>query len=226
MRLTAALLASFTLTANAGQTPAVPTAVSGRVLAVDTGTALVSARVTLTGPNDFHAVTLTRADDGGFTFASVPAGVYRLSATKPGYVPTEFGAPGFGRAGALRVDSQPPSDIQIRLARGAAVSGRVLDPEGDPAIGQTVAATWGGDESGRGAVAIAATRTDDLGEYRLGGLQHPYLRRGLASAWTSAGLDWTTRHARAGRRTIRRRLRDATKPVADRGIRWRDAPAQ
>jgi protocatechuate 3,4-dioxygenase beta subunit len=36
--------------------------------------------------------------------------------------------------------------------------------------GSTVAAAWGGDEYGRGAVPIAATRTDDLGEYRLGGL--------------------------------------------------------
>jgi protocatechuate 3,4-dioxygenase beta subunit len=174
--LSAALLGSFTLTPNAGQMPSVPTAVSGRVLAVDTGAALVNARVTLTGPNEFHAVTLTRVDAGGFTFASVPSGVYRLSAAKPGYVPTEFGAPGFGLAGALRVDGRPLSDIQIRLARGAAVSGHVLDPEGDPAIAQTVAAAWGGDESGRGAVAIVATRTDDLGEYRLGALPGGIIR--------------------------------------------------
>lgn len=160
------LLGSFAFTFAAGQ----PATISGRIVAADTGEALVNAGVTLTGPNDFHAVTLSRSDDGGFTFAGVAAGVYRLSAAKPGYVRTEFGAPGFGAAGALRVEDRPLGDIQIRLARGAAVNGRVLDARGDRAMGQNVVAAWGGDDDGRGATAIAATRTDDLGEYRLGGL--------------------------------------------------------
>jgi protocatechuate 3,4-dioxygenase beta subunit len=166
----AALLGSPTFTVHAGQTPAVPTTISGRVFAADTSEPLVNARVTLTGPNDFHAIALTGIDDGGFTFASVPAGVYRLSAVKPGYVRAEFGASGFGVAGALPVDGRPLGDIEIRLARGAAVSGRVFDSRVEPLTGQTVTAAWGGDEYGRGATAIAATRTDDLGEYRLGGL--------------------------------------------------------
>jgi protocatechuate 3,4-dioxygenase beta subunit len=163
------LLGSYAFTVDAGQTSAVLITFSGRVVAADSGEALVNARVTLTGPNDFHAVTLSRID-GGFTFASVAVGVYRLAAAKPGYVRTEFGARGFGLAGALRVDGGSLGDLQIRVPRGAAVSGRVLDPRGDPAIGHTVAAAWGGDDNGRGAMAIAATRTDDLGEYRLGGL--------------------------------------------------------
>jgi protocatechuate 3,4-dioxygenase beta subunit len=172
-----AFLGSSTFTVHAGQTrAAVPTTVSGRVFAADTSEPLANARVTLTGPNDFHAVALTRVDDGGFRFATVPAGVYRLSAVKPGYVRAEFGASGFGVAGALRVDSRPFEDVQIRLARGAAVNGRVLDPRGDPLMGQTVTAAWGGDEDGRGATAITATRTDDLGEYRLGGLPRGAIR--------------------------------------------------
>jgi Carboxypeptidase regulatory-like domain len=146
------LLGSYALTVNAGQTSAVLVTFSGRVVAVDSGEALGNARVTLTGPNDFHAVTLSGID-GGFTFANVAAGVYRLSAAKPGYVRTEFGARGFGLAGALRVDGGPLGDLQIRVPRGAAVNGRVLDPRGDPAIGQSVTAAWGGDDDGRGAMA-------------------------------------------------------------------------
>jgi len=171
-----AFLGSSAFTAQVGQTPAVPTIVSGRVFATDTGNPLANARVTLTGPNEFHAVALTRIDDGGFAFASVPAGVYRLAAVKPGYVRAEFGASGFGAAGALRVNGRPLSDIQIRLARGGAVSGRVLDSRGDPLMGQTVTAAWGGDDDGRGATAITATRTDDLGDYRLGGLPGGMIR--------------------------------------------------
>jgi hypothetical protein len=158
--------ASFTV--HAGQA-AVSTIVSGRVFAADTGDPLVNARVTLIGPNDFRAVTLTRMDDGRFSFANVPAGAYRLVAAKPGYVRGEFGASGFGIAGTLRLDG-PLGDVQIRLARGAAISGHVFDFRGDPQMGQTVTAAWGGDDDGRGGAAIAATRTDDLGEYRLGGL--------------------------------------------------------
>jgi len=168
--LSVALLGSATFTVHAGQTSAVPTTVSGRVFAADTSEPLVNARVILTGPNDFHAVALTRIDDGGFTFASVRSGVYRLSVVKAGYVRTEFGASGFGVPGVLRVDGQPLDDIQIPLVRGAAVAGRMLDSRGDPLIGQTVTATWGGDDDGRGATPITATRTDDLGEYRLGSL--------------------------------------------------------
>jgi protocatechuate 3,4-dioxygenase beta subunit len=163
------LLGSYAFTVEARQTSAVLITFSGRVVAADSGEALVNTRVTLTGPNDFHAVTLSRTD-GGFTFASVAPGVYRLSAAKPGYVRTEFGAPGFGLAGALRVDGGPLGGLEIRVPRGAAVSGRVLDPRGDLAMGQNVTAAWGGARDGRGAIAIAATRTDDLGEYRLGGL--------------------------------------------------------
>jgi len=164
------LLGFLAFTVHAGQSPAAPTTISGRVFAADTNEPLPNARVTLTGPNDFHAVVLTRVDDGGFTFANVPPGVYRLSSAKAGYVRSEFGASGFGVSGALLVDGRPLGEIQMGLARGAAVSGRVVDVRGDPVANQTVTATWGGDDAGRGAIAIVATRTDDLGEYRLGGL--------------------------------------------------------
>jgi carboxypeptidase family protein len=185
-----ALLGAAMFTAHAAQTPAVPITISGQVFAAETGEPLVNARVMLTGPNDFRAVALTRIGDGGFTFASVPAGAYRLSAAKPGYVRGEFGAPSFGLAGALRMDGRPIGDIQIRLVRGAAIGGRVLDSRGDPQAGQTIVAAWGGDDEGRGATAIAATRTDDLGQYRLGGLPAGTIRvlvGGLPLPWVSAG---------------------------------------
>lgn len=81
------------------------------------------------------------AEDGGFTFASVPHGNLVVLARAAGYVPAEDY--GTGRRPALR------------LKRGAALRGKVTDRRGKPAPGAIVIA--GG----------VAGRTDDSGRYAL-----------------------------------------------------------
>ncbi len=59
--------------------------------------------------------------------------------------------------------------VQIRLRRGAVVSGRVVDEFGDPVLAAHVAAQIV--STGSETLTTAATAdTDDLGEYRLAGL--------------------------------------------------------
>ena len=90
MRLTlpavAALLSVITLTAQVQS----PSAEAGRITGhVVTGYAelVADATVTLLGrPNDQGLRRTTRTDStGSFSFAELPAGSYRISATKPGY---------------------------------------------------------------------------------------------------------------------------------------------
>jgi protocatechuate 3,4-dioxygenase beta subunit len=129
--------------------------VTGRVVADSTGDPIRNARVTLTpAPRTTPGVLTDR--DGRFS-VTAPAGRYNVTASKSGY------------ARSASIPAPAGEAIEIRLRRGAAISGRVLDEFGDPASGVRVAA-----QTKERAVldrSEAATGvTDDRGEYRLAGL--------------------------------------------------------
>ena len=134
--------------------------IRGRVLAAGTDAPLRSARVLATAANQAAAPAFTDAE-GRFVF-SIPAdGSSRLSVTKPGYLATVFAAP------------RTEAALDLRLPKASAIAGRITDTSGDPVIGMTVTAEIPGTtESGRRVVA--SCQTDDLGDYRLGGLEGRY----------------------------------------------------
>lgn len=131
-----------------------PVTISGRVVADETGEPIRNARIGVTPAANGPSVGLTDAD-GRFTF-SVPSGRVTISASKSGYAKAEATA----TAGA--------DAIEIRLHRGAAISGRVVDEFGDPVLASHVMAQAAG--SAANAAPVASTDTDDRGEYRLAGL--------------------------------------------------------
>src|SRR5262249_2481514 len=93
--------------------------------------------------------------EGRFSF-SFPRGSYTIAASKTGYARRDV---------AQTSDDQP---IEIRLQRGAVISGRVLDEWGDPVAGVNV--TLEPSNGSRDGRSIATATTDDRGEYRLPGL--------------------------------------------------------
>jgi protocatechuate 3,4-dioxygenase beta subunit len=131
-----------------------PRVVSGRVVSATTGDALPNARVALRVAAVGNPVVLTDAD-GRFTLAAQADRVV-LSVSKSGYGPREVAA-----------TSGAPLDIP--LARGAAVSGRVIDQYGDPVPGARVTAETRSDGPS-GSTVVASRDTDDRGEYRLSSL--------------------------------------------------------
>ena len=143
----------------------------GRVVNADSGEPLRNARVALGGISNIQPVFT--ANDGRFTFAGLPAGHYIVSARKAGYAPTTFGQ---------RRPDLPPipidleagdvfQDAELRMPRSAAISGRIIDEFGDPLeLATVVASRIVRKESFTVSVAAATAVTDDLGEYRLGGL--------------------------------------------------------
>lgn len=136
-----------------GQTPT--TAVSGRVISDQTGAPLPNVQVTVTSEGLGAPVVLTDAD-GRFSLAPV-SGSFRVVASKTGYGRTEVAPP---------VVARP---LEIRLRRGAVITGRVVDESGEPVLAARVAAE--AVERAQGTPASAATTdTDDRGEYRLAGL--------------------------------------------------------
>jgi len=161
--LATVILGAMALTARAqtarehSSTPAPQTRpISGRVIADDTGDPVVNARVTLVITGPAAPVVLTD-HDGRFT-VTAPSTRVTIVANKSGYSRHEATA------------NATDQSIDIRLSRGAAVSGRVVDEFGDPIMGARVFVEKPSTQSD-GFSGDAATTTDDRGEYRLGSLQ-------------------------------------------------------
>ncbi|HVZ23875.1 MAG TPA: carboxypeptidase-like regulatory domain-containing protein [Vicinamibacterales bacterium] len=144
-----------------GRAQTTGTVVRGRVAAADTGAPIPHARVTIT--NDARPLAPIFSDANG-QFVSPPlaaGGRYRLTVTKAGYAQESV-------AGAALQAGQP---ADVRLARSAAIVGRVIDDKGDPAIGVPVSVLVQADGGATaGVTPVVTVQTNDLGEFRAGGL--------------------------------------------------------
>jgi hypothetical protein len=135
---------------------------------------LPNARVSLGGPAGAVDPVFTDAA-GRFEFTALPAGLYTLTAEKTGYAKTRYGStrdldPPFAveLADAATVDA-----IELRLPKAAAIAGRVVDALGDPVVGAPVSVGLlqrRGSQSRLVNILRPASETNDLGEYRIGGL--------------------------------------------------------
>lgn len=137
--------------------------VSGRIVS-DTGQPMRRVIVQLQGALGPHA---TPTDlDGRYEFTNLPAGHYTISANHTGYILTR--SDGFDLA-----DNQHLEDVNIRLAHGAVITGQITDEFGDPLIGANVAPMRQQFMNGQRRLINAGmvTQTNDIGEYRLFGLQ-------------------------------------------------------
>lgn len=206
MRLWPLLLSVLTLAATAQHNSAKPGTgtVTGHVYCADTNAPARMAQVQLetvktaeqrsaTHPRfsgDMPAGGVAQTGlDGGFTLANVPPGSYYVVATKAGYLSPRANVEDVDSAEPQPAAGQPPmviprvdvqadqtASIDIRLERGAAVSGTVRFDDGSPASDVEVILLhrskdkWA--RSGApGLLVKVAPRTDDLGHYRVSGLR-------------------------------------------------------
>jgi len=134
------------------------------------------AKVTLSsmgsGP---PAIVMITGDDGAFVFSELPAGRYQLIAEKPGYAMAMFGArPGrdVSTPIALGPGQQLPP-VELRLPRGAVITGRLTGPGGEPVVGATISASTlrlPPISASLIPMILGTALTDDEGAYRLYGL--------------------------------------------------------
>jgi len=160
--LATVILSAIALTAEAQPPRESPSAsipqtrtVSGRVVADETGDPIANARVSVSATGPGAPVVLTDRE-GRFTLTAPPSRV-TVVANKSGY----------GRHEAIL--GAADRSIEIRLQRGAAISGRVVDEFGDP-IWQARVVIEKTSAPADSNASEASTETDDRGEYRLGSL--------------------------------------------------------
>lgn len=127
------------------------------------------ARVSLTADHLKQPEIVDTDVEGRYRFDGLRATVYRVTASKPGFVTMAAGAAKAGERGrAIDVGAGATVTVDVALPRGAAIDGRLVNQDGEPVQNAIVAAVRFEDGSmGRRTIAVRQTRTDDLGRYRL-----------------------------------------------------------
>lgn len=147
--------------------------ISGTV-ADASGDGVRKAIVTLTlhGPPRSWATERTDAS-GKFRFENLPAGAYDLRANKPGFGNAIYGARSVRELGKTITldDGASIGDLKLRLLRASSISGHVLDPQGDPVIGASVALLRPARNLGERVLQnIRQAVSNDRGEYHMPGV--------------------------------------------------------
>jgi hypothetical protein len=147
--------------------------VTGRVLDAASGAPVVDARVVLlpaerprvAGPMAPPPQAVTN-QDGVYLFDGIAASRYRLQVEKTGF------AGASGAAVLIVAAGQVTTAPDVRLDKGGAISGRVVDGRGEPLPEVIVSAVHppSGYVNGRGIPIGQAGQTNDLGEFRISGL--------------------------------------------------------
>lgn len=126
------------------------------------------------GPQSPQGPLGTQTDaEGKFVVEGAPPGTYMVVAEKAGYVPTRMGGRSMWSQGS-RIslsEGQKLSGITIRLDPAGAISGRVLDDEGDPLSGCSVQLLQRRFYNGRRQwMNMQGSGAGNLGEYKISGL--------------------------------------------------------
>jgi hypothetical protein len=107
---------------------------------------------------------------GRFTFRDLAPGRYTIRATGEGF----FGPPVNGTSPTqiskvITIEAQKPvTPVELFMVKGAVISGRIRDPNGQPVSGVTIAATRVTYTNGRAQwTTVSSKATDDRGEYRI-----------------------------------------------------------
>jgi hypothetical protein len=152
-------------------TPAGTGSISGRVVAADTGRPVKRARVLVAGGGRPRAATTD--DQGRYSMTALPPASYTITATKTGFVDGIFGQRRALQSGTPidLADGQQIANIEIRIARGGVVTGRVLDEDGEPLARALVTVLRQQYVRGEKQLTTAGTdQSDDRGQYRVFGL--------------------------------------------------------
>jgi hypothetical protein len=127
--------------------------IAGRVIEHATDQGVAGAMVTLESVDRGRALVTPTDAAGRYSFTRIAAGEYRVTASHPGYVKTEFGlragrTSNTPRTGVIAVEQDAArTNVDLYLARGLNVTGRVTHHDGRPVAGASVFALPAREES-------------------------------------------------------------------------------
>jgi hypothetical protein len=159
--------------AQARQAEAPSARLAGRVVAADSGRAIVGARVAINAADLPGGRAALTDDRGAYEFTGLAAGRYSVTVSKSGFVSLSYGQRRPLQPGTpLQIaDRQNLSTIDFRLPRGSVITGRVLDEGGEPAVGSRVRVLrYQYVQGSRQLVPAGEAPADDRGQYRVWGL--------------------------------------------------------
>jgi hypothetical protein len=146
--------------------------IQGRVTAADTGAPI--RRVEVRAISERGTSRLATTDgDGRFELRNLPAGEYRLTASKSGFVSLTYGQRRpFEAAELIVLEPDQRFTATVALPRAGAIAGRIVDDSGEPLEQTRVQALRVRMVEGRKRLqpAGAVDLTDDTGAFRLYGL--------------------------------------------------------
>lgn len=147
--------------------------ITGRVSAADTGRPVRRARVFLSGPQLQGGRGVLTSDEGTFELTELPEGRYTLTVGKTGFITLSYGQRRPLQTGIpIQLgNGQQLTGLDFRLPRGSVIAGHVYDETGDPLPGANVRVLrYEYAQGNRQLVPVGTAQTDDLGAYRVWGL--------------------------------------------------------
>ena len=161
--------------AQTGDQAAVETgAVSGRVVASDTGLPLKRARVSARAQEVRGRIAVTTDERGRYTLSDLAPGRYTISVSKPGFVSLSYGQrrPRQPATPVPVAEGQRVLDVNFSLPSGSVITGRVVDEDGGPLpLTQVTVMRYVYRQGQQQLVPAGNDRSDDRGEYRVFGLE-------------------------------------------------------
>jgi carboxypeptidase family protein len=166
----------FALAAQA-QAPSSAALLEGTVFNKLTGAPVKSAHVmyikVASGAGESAQPISTDTDPGGHYIIQLEAGTYRLWVERPGYARQTYGSRSpEGQGSVIRVAAGAQlHDLDMRMVPLGAITGSVLDEDGDPVQGVGIQVLRFSYTTGRPQlIPVAGASSNDRGEYRAYGL--------------------------------------------------------
>src|SRR6516165_10026110 len=160
--------------------------IEGIVLKVATGDPLKRAVLSLTKVEGHSEPKNATSDASGrFQLKNVEPGRYHLYASRNGYARREYGQRATHGSGTILTltAGQHLKDISFRLTPAGVIAGHVYDEDGEPIAEAEVQALRFEYEKGQRKLRTSGeTQTNDLGDYRLYGLEPGQLRERLVQS--------------------------------------------
>jgi hypothetical protein len=155
------------------QTQSGTATITGAVVARSSGEPIAGATVSLYAATFADGRISTTSDNQGrFQFGTLAAGRYTVGASKTGFVTVVFGERKYGRGGrAFPLRDAEHRDIRLELPHPSVITGRILDPQGNPSVSASVRVMRFSMAFGyRRALPSGSAYTDASGVFRIDSL--------------------------------------------------------